>query len=351
MAEFLRWWRFLWPRRSIRPTRDGWWFLLSAFGLGFAAINTGNNLLYLLLSMLLSLTVVSGILSEQCLRRLRLTRAAPREIFAGTPAAIGCVVSNTRRLLPSYSLSVEIPTTTGEPARGFYVPKLEAGQQRLCSWEETFPRRGRHRLPGIRVTTRFPFGLFVKATRPILFAEFLVFPAVRPVSREDVQGLGGTGGEREPRPGRGADLYNLREYRWGDDPRLIHWKSTAKSGAVMVRELEADSALRVRLVLQEPPPAVNTDQLEADISWVASLAAHLIGEGSQLAVTGAGLSVPFGSGPAHLRRILEALALYDPLVGDSGGRALVPSARVPSAEPSAREIRISLGIGRSRKEP
>src|SRR3972149_65692 len=67
--------------------------------------------------------------------------------------------------------------------------------------------------------------------------------------------LGGWGGEREPRPGRGTDLYNLREYRWGDDPRLIHWKSTAKSGAVMVRELEAEAALSVRLVLEDPPPA------------------------------------------------------------------------------------------------
>ena len=308
----VRWWRVLRPPRSIRPTREGWWFLGATLGLGFAALNTGNNLLYLLLSMLLGTIMVSGILSEQSLRRLRLSRAAPREIFAGRPAAVGCLLRNGKRLLASYSLIVEVPAATEAFPRRFFVSKLDAGQQRLFSWEETFPRRGRHQLPRARVATRFPFGLFLKATHPIFLEEFLVFPTVRPLSTEDVRGLWGLGGEREPRPGQGTDLYNLREYRWGDDPRLIHWKSTAKSGAVMVRELEAEAALRVRLVLEGPTGPVDVERLEADISWAASLAAHLIGQGSQVELVGAGLVVPLGGGSTQLRRILEALALYEP---------------------------------------
>ncbi|MBI4589831.1 MAG: DUF58 domain-containing protein [Candidatus Rokubacteria bacterium] len=357
MAWLGRWWQSLRPPRTIRPTREGWWFLCSALGLGFAAVNTGNNLLYLLLSMLLSTIVVSGILSEQTMRRLRLSPVAPREIFAGEPVAVGCLVSNTKRVLPSYSLAVEVPTRERGHPHLFYVPRLDAGQQRLFTWEETFPRRGRHRLPGVRLTTRFPFGLFRKATPPIVFEELLVFPAVRPLAPEDLRGLGGSGGEREPRPGRGTDLYNLREYRWGDDPRLIHWKSTAKSGAVMVRELEAEAALRVRLVLEEPPMNADPGQLEADISWAASLASHLIGQGSRVAVAGAGLSIALGGGPAHLRRIFEALALYDPPhlnplphrgrgQGEGATRVQAAIARAgAAAEPRLREIRIALGAG------
>ena len=366
MGRFFRWWRMLRPPRTIRPTKEGWWFLFATLGLGFAAINTGNNLLYLLLSMLLGTIVVSGILSEQCLKRLRLYRAAPREIFAGTPAAVGCLLHNSKRLLASYSLIVELPAPTGGALRRFFAPKLDAGQQRLFSWEETFPRRGRHQLPAARVMTRFPFGLFLKATHPITLDEVLVFPAVRPLAPEDVRDLGGSGGEREPRPGRGTDLYNLREYRWGDDPRLIHWKSTAKSGAVMVRELEAEAALRVRLVLEDPPPAVDADRLEADVSWAASLAAHLIGQGSQVELTGTGLFVPLGTGPAQLRRILEALALYEPphlnplppspCLSPLGRGEKVRGVRVgkgegvasaPSGTPSLREIRIPLGARRA----
>jgi uncharacterized protein (DUF58 family) len=362
MGKPLRWWRLLRPPRTIRPTKEGWWFLFATFGLGFAAINTGNNLLYLLLSMLLGTIVVSGILSEQCLRRLRLYRAAPREIFAGTPAAVGCLLHNGKRILASYSLTVELPPASrGGALRRCFASKLDAGQQRLFSWEETFPRRGRHQLPAARVMTRFPFGLFLKATHPITLDEFLVFPAVLPLPPEDVRDLGGSGGEREPRPGRGTDLYNLREYRWGDDPRLIHWKSTAKSGAVMVRELEAEAALRVRLVLEDPPPGVDADRLEADISWAASLAAHLIGQGSQVELTGTSLFVPLGTGSAQLRRILEALAVYEPpsdempAERESGRSRAVAGASeagrgtrpVRSGRLSLREIRIPLGARRA----
>lgn len=340
MGWLVRWWRVLRPPRTIRPTREGWAFLLTTLGIGFAAVNTGNNLLYLLLSMLLGTIVVSGILSEQTVRRLKLSPAMPREIFAGSPATVGCVLVNTKRLFPSYSLVVEVPTEKGRPPRVLYVPKLDPGRQRLHSWEETFPRRGRHRLQPVRVMTRFPFGLFLKATPPILVDELLVFPAVHPLSPEDLRGLGGSGGERDPRPGRGTDLYNLREYRWGDDPRLIHWKSTAKSGAVMVRELEAEAALRVRLVLEGPPPNADPEHLEADISRVASLASHLLDQGSRVEIVGAGVFVPLGEGPAHRRRILEALALYDPLAGGAGGSAA-------SGGPSLREIRIPLGVRRA----
>ena len=64
------WIRRIWqPRRTIWPTRDGWWSLFASVGLGVAAVNTGNNLLYLLSSMLLALVVVSGILSEAVIRR------------------------------------------------------------------------------------------------------------------------------------------------------------------------------------------------------------------------------------------------------------------------------------------
>ena len=66
---FAAWWsRAFRPPRTIWPTREGWWLLFAAVGLGFAAMNTGNNLLYLLVSMLLGLIVVSGVLSERSMR-------------------------------------------------------------------------------------------------------------------------------------------------------------------------------------------------------------------------------------------------------------------------------------------
>ncbi|MGH7366339.1 MAG: DUF58 domain-containing protein, partial [Candidatus Rokuibacteriota bacterium] len=312
-------WRLFHPRRTIKPTRDGWWCLLVSVGLGVAAINTGNNLLYLLVSALLALIVVSGILSEQSMRGLALTGIAPDEIYAGQPALLGAAVANRKRWLTSYSITVELlapgaralESASPSASRVVYIRRIEAGVERLATWEETLTRRGRHRLTGVRITTRFPFGLFVKAGRPALTDDVLVFPAVRPVSAEMLRQLGERGDAAARRRGRGSDLYNLRGYRSGDDPRFIHWRSSAKTEALMVRELEADTSHDTRLVLVGRGRR-GAEALERGLSEAASLALALTRAGAGVALAGPDCSVPLGHGRPHLRRVLTALALYDP---------------------------------------
>jgi uncharacterized protein (DUF58 family) len=304
-------WRLFHPRRTIKPTRDGWWCLLVSVGLGVAAINTGNNLLYLLVSALLALIVVSGILSEQSMRGLDLTGVAPDEIYAGQPALLGATIANRKGWFTSYSLTVELLAAEARAlestSRFIYVRRVEAGRERLVTWEETLPRRGRHRLTGVRITTRFPFGLFVKAARPALTDEVVVFPAVRPVSAESLRRLGESGARRR---GRGNDLYNLRGYRAGDDPRFIHWRSSAKTEGLMVRELEADTSQNTRLVLVGRGRR-GAEALERGLSEAASLAVALVRAGAGVELAGPDCEVPLGHGRAHLRRMLTALALYD----------------------------------------
>ncbi|HUM17878.1 MAG TPA: DUF58 domain-containing protein [Candidatus Nitrosotalea sp.] len=327
------------PRRTIKPTRDGWWCLLVAVGLGVAAINTGNNLLYLLVSALLALIVVSGILSEQAMRGLALTGIAPAEIYAGRPALFGAQIANRKRTLTSYSITVELLAPEAraiESGRRFiYFRRIEAGIERFATWEETLARRGRHRLAGVRIITRFPFGLFVKAGRPALADEVLVFPAVRSLSGESLRHLGDLGDAGARRRGRGNDLYDLRNYRSGDDPRFIHWRSSAKAEALMVRELEADTSHDARLVLVGRGHA-GAEALEAGLSEAASIAVALVRAGAGVALEGPGVLVPLGHGRAHLRRVLTALALYHP----DGARPLDPPAGGGGRR--LREIRIPL---------
>jgi uncharacterized protein (DUF58 family) len=331
------WWRPFRPRRTIWPTRDGWWCLFVVIGLGVAAINTGNNLLYLLVSLLLSLIVVSGVLSEQSMRGLRLDADAPEEIFAGAPALFGAVLANSKRWLTSYSVTLEL-LTRGGPTRFIYVPRLEAGRDRLLTWEETLPARGRHRLAGVRLTTRFPFALFLKAGRVTLDREVLVFPAVRPISPEALLRIVGAGTSAVRRRGRGHDLYNLRAYRAGDDPRLIHWRSSAKVDSLLVREMEAETTEDTRLVLAGTGGR-SAKRLETALSEAASVAVHLARAGAGVELTGAGLFVPLGHGPGHARRILTALALYDPQAPRSDRGDPGPGARAWRA---LREVRVEL---------
>jgi uncharacterized protein (DUF58 family) len=327
------WVRRLWhPRRTIWPTRDGWWTLFAAVGLGVAAVNTGNNLLYLLSSMLLALVVVSGILSEAVIRRLRVTSVFPEEIQAGRPALLGATVTNLKRWVPSYSITLEV-LDGGRAVRFIYLPRISAGDARLVTWEATLPRRGRHRLGGLRVTTRFPFGIFLKAGQPTLREEVLVFPAVSPVPTYLLHRSSVGGAVAARRRGRGSDLHNLRDYRAGDDLRLVHWKSSAKTGTLTVRELEAETTLDTRIVIEG---GGDSARLEETIREAASLAVHLLRAGAQLELAGHSLWVPPGRGPAQRRRALTALALWEPAVA-------TPEAVAPPLRHGVREIRVGLG--------
>jgi uncharacterized protein (DUF58 family) len=309
---------------------------LAAVGVGVVAVSTGNNLLYLLEAMLLGLIIVSGLLSEMSMRGLRLSLRVPDEVFAGRAALFAVTVVNGKRRLPSYSLALSAPGH-GEILR--YLPRLPAGQERLIAWETTFPTRGRKRLPSLRVTTRFPFGLFAKSTPVALDGEIMVYPALRSVAPDVWRRAQGAVFTSSRRSGRGHGLRSLREYRAGDDPRLIHWRLSAKRQALVVRELEEETALDARLVLVGTG-ARDADRRERALSEAASLARALLRAGGGVALAGPGLDVPVGRGHDHERRLLTALALYDPLGPSTSGPPLGPDRHPRAGE---REIRIPLG--------
>jgi uncharacterized protein (DUF58 family) len=291
--------------------------------------------------MVLALIVVSGVLSEQSVRGVRLTPRLPDEIYAGTPCLVGAVVRNTKRRRPSYSITLERPGTRGlgvldggapmSNGRLAYLARLGPGEDRLVTWEETLPRRGRHRLSGVRVVTRFPFGLFVKAARPTGAEEVLVYPRRVPPSPALLRQAGGLGSAPARRRGRGHDLHDLRAYHAGDDPRLIHWRVSARTGALTVRELEAETAQDAYLVLRGDGQG-NAERLDAALADAAAVAAALLKRGARVGMVGPGIEIPLGQGAAHARRILTALALYEP-----GTQA---TARAPEG---ARTVVVELG--------
>jgi uncharacterized protein (DUF58 family) len=312
-------------------TRDGWLYSLVTLGLAIAGLNTGNNLVYLLVSMLLGVILVSGSLSRQSMRGLRLTPLLPEEVYAGRPAISGAVLRNRKRRLASYAIRVEMPGPA-PGGRTLHVPRLGPGAERQLTWQVTLPRRGRHRLPAVWITTRFPFGLFERREQAASEAEVLVFPAVDPVPPERLRRHGGPGQVATRRRGRGDDLYNLRPYRAGDDPRLIHWRSSAKTPELMVRELAEDAARDVRLILTGDARR-DAPRFERALSEAASLAVHFLRAGVGVELRGPDLEVPLGRGRHQEHRILTALALYEP--------GTAPGADPPAVR-SLHEVRVGL---------
>ena len=95
--------RRLRPPRRLSFTREGRLIVIMSVGVGFAAINTGNNLLYLLLGWLLSFIIASGILSEMTLKRLKVDRRPPPRVFAGEPFLMEVVIQNAKNNRASFS--------------------------------------------------------------------------------------------------------------------------------------------------------------------------------------------------------------------------------------------------------
>ena len=324
--------KWYWLPRTIRPTREGWWFVGATLVIGLAATNTGNNLLYLMVAMLLAFLAVSGLLSEQSLRRVRLEREMPERVYAGTPAAFGATLLNRKRWMTSFALHLkEANPASGSGVHRFFLAIPPDGSETWL-YTLTFPRRGLQYLPGLILSTRYPFGLFDKIARPALIKPILVYPAVRTLPPAEVPAALGLGSQERHRRGRGAGLYNLRPYRAGDDLRLVHWKTSARAGSLVLKELEDEEHPQVCVIMEDPPVDASADQVEADLSYVASLAAHAIRGGAQIEVVTAEGTSGLGAGERHLDRILERLALYT-----------IPRAPRPIDAGGEREVRVRLG--------
>ena len=319
LARFRSSLRWFCSYRSIRLTHDGTRFVLLTLAVGVAAINTGNNLLYLLLAMLLSLIVISGMLSEQCLKQLDIRRRMPEHIFANRPSTAAIVISNRKRRFPSFSLRI-MDLIGGMPVdRGIHVLHLPARSTALEAYPLLVPRRGLYRLDGIKLLTPFPFGLFIKAASLPLPCELVVYPELRSLADGLVQDLMALGQEQAvSQRGQGVGLYNLREYHTGDDSRAIHWKTSARQGRLTVKETEAEDLHRVTIGLPTTvsdgvPSLADRERCEGKFEEAVTLAASLVTFFHErryaVRLIAGPTVVPYSRGERHYYHMLRELGL------------------------------------------
>jgi uncharacterized protein (DUF58 family) len=252
-------WRRFFARRTQMPrrlkfTREGKFFVGITLGVGFAAINTGNNLLYLLLGMLLALIVVSGILSEISLQQLTVVRKLPHRAQVGRPHVVEVEVFNHKPRIPSYAIEVE-DLRAGQPAdkRCFFL-KISPGSAQVAAYRRTPQKRGRDEHIGFRLATRFPFGLFEKSREILLDGSLIIYPQT-----EDVPPNAPPRGDREGervaiRRGYGDEFLALKPHRSGEDLRDVHWRKSATVGQLVLRERAEDQKPEVRLTLDVHRP-------------------------------------------------------------------------------------------------
>ena len=294
------------PPRRLRFTRAGGLLTGAIVALGLATLNTGNNLLYLVLGALLGLIMVSGWLSEQVLRGVFITRRVPRALTAGEPGRITYEVTNLKQRLPTLALEIreqglEVPA---------YLPAAWPGTSAITRNEVIFPRRGVYTVSRITLATSFPFGLFVKERDVRVTGTIVVWPRTTLIVRMPTRG-----GERvrrisaqtAARAGQGrGDYRSLRAYRPGDDPRDVNWRASARSVEPIVKEYERDSSETLWVCLDlRAAPGVET---ENTVEIAASLVARALRENERVGFATHDVVVEPDGGPGQLERILDVLA-------------------------------------------
>jgi uncharacterized protein (DUF58 family) len=337
--------RWIGYKIEYRVTLEGWIYLGGIVLVALAALNTGNNLLFLILSSLIALVLMSGILSSITLSGVGMRLLLPEHIFAGQPVRAVVELENEKLTLPSFSLRVEATKTKLAPAAALlntpvyfpYLPKHGSVQQTI---PVTFPRRGVYRQEAFRILTRFPFGFLRKARQLNLKTEALVYPSVEP-SPEYLEILQGLQGALETlTKGRGQDLYALRGYVPTDSARHVHWKASARSGSLMVREFTREDDCRILLVLDPhltkeefsqltPGVAVTNEHFERTVTICASLAWHFYEKTSLLQYRSATVETRLAPADELIFAILQDLALAQPLPPDPDQKLMADLAALP----------------------
>jgi uncharacterized protein (DUF58 family) len=298
---------------GIRITRVGVWYIVLTLLVAVPAANTGNNALYLVEAALLALLVVSGFLSRGNLRGLEVAFDPPGEMYVGQQATLAFRLRTRGRWLGRRLLEASGPAGSGSALVAYLPPRRE---HRLTVDLEP-ERRGRLPVPYLHLASIYPLGLFRKGLRYRIEGELLVFPAILPAAELRLAGVAAGDEQRMRKVGRGHELFSLRSFRPGDDPRGIHWKQSARTGRLVYLEREAEEGKRLTVVLDNGVAplagAAAEHRFEELVSRAASAAHHHLAQGWEVELILRDGGVGFGRGRSHRLRILEALALVEPV--------------------------------------
>jgi uncharacterized protein (DUF58 family) len=332
-------------RLKYEWTREGGICLLIIALVAAAALNTGNNLLFLILAVLLAGVLMSGLFSGIILSGLEIDLSVPEHVFAGKPTPARLTFRNRKRLFPSYSVTVSFGSPCKHPANASFIhpaagqcskplskpvhePYLPHRSAAAENVEIQFPSRGRYQLEGFTVSSKFPFGILRRKRMLAGRCEVVVLPPIEPAGLVPELAAFGAGTAESLQKGRGCDLYGLRDYQPQDSRRYIDWKASARIGHLTVREFTQDEERRITLILDASVGDLSAGtliQFEKAVSFCAGLAWRLFEDGVPLQFLSQSAHIALRPAAEAIYPVLEALAMIQPEVRSlQGATSLIP---------------------------
>ncbi|MFN3870528.1 MAG: DUF58 domain-containing protein [Aquificaceae bacterium] len=283
-------------RYKVRVNRAGLIFIGITIFLGVAAVNTANNLLYLVVSYMLSFMLLSGMLSLYNLRGLEVVLIPPEEVYAGLEASFRIILKNKKRL-PSFLIEVK----RDEGQSFFPIIRKSLENSILLSFE----KRGFYKEIELEVSSSFPVGLFERFFSLKVPLNLVVFP--RPSSC-DKDRLLYKGKDRDYAPTSSKEkgyeeVQGIKEYT-NEPMKLVHWKLSAKTGNIYVKDMVEEKA---------PPIVLSLDMVEGSLeerlSKLSCLIIKFLSEGRAVGLKLPHQTIEPSTGTMHKRVLLRELAL------------------------------------------
>jgi len=293
----------------VRLTRIGVSFVVFTVFIGFAAINTGNNSLYIGLSLMLGALILSGVASKGGLKQLHVDFGSVDEAWAGRDAHGRLRITNRSHLWNVRDLVVTSP----ELARPVFVPVIERRRTVTADATFLFHHRGLVRLKSIDLYTRYPFGFFLKKRRVKIEGEVIVYPRLLP---DDIAHECFVAAEGElhasTRVGAGTEIHSFRDYARGDSLRHVYWKKSASLGRWIMKQTETEAGRVVHVAIDPyKPRTASDDDFEKMVSEAATFVDALLRRDLEVL-----LSLPRielrARGGESAAAIFRALALLEP---------------------------------------
>ncbi len=270
--------------------------------MGVSAINTGNNLIYLITAAFLSFLAISGFFGKSNIAGVAVELGAPGEVYASAEFPLKVRLTNQRRFLPSFLVRVRINNDDT------LFPYVRAGDAEERSITTIAERRGRRVIDAVVVSSVFPFNFIIRRRRVKTSFEYIVFPEPK---RCDLRYLiehkrkvrGETSSDRR---GYEGDLLSLRNYAHGDPMKYIHWKASAKTRELKTKELSS---------LSEKPVVVDFEKtgirdLEERISCVTYILLQLYRRNIPSGLRIHDFVFEPGTSASHKTAMIRELALY-----------------------------------------
>ncbi|MCL4457010.1 MAG: DUF58 domain-containing protein [Nitrospirae bacterium] len=298
----------------IKITNAGWLYIALTLFLGFAGVNTSNNLIYLIVSALLGFMAISGFFGKRNLSRIDIDAEIPQEIFANKEFPLKISLKNLKGFFPIFLMRVKIrgqslsEKGTVPLFRETLFPFVDKKSYSSGYMDISFKKRGRHVIKEIYICSVFPFNFFVRCRRLGASFDFIVFPEPKKSALLNIlerQRLS-KGEIQIDKTGYESEMLSIREYILGDPFKYINWKATAKTGGLKTKELSSLAYQPIVIDFEK----IDIKNIEEKISCITYMILQLLRKNIPVGIKIGGRFYKPDISNAHKISILNELALY-----------------------------------------